>query len=62
VIVSFPRSSLIYMDNEKIEVMIPDNSDNKNIDYNAVKRSEGIFRNKNIIPLEFQKNIRNEWQ
>ncbi|MGA1871436.1 MAG: hypothetical protein ACMUJM_23145 [bacterium] len=62
-IVTLPKESLKYMDEEKIEVDIPDSVLNK-LTYASeiIKNTRGIWKNKDIDPRNYQKEIRSEWQ
>ena len=58
-ILTLPRDALIYMDKEKIEVEIPDYKI-KNLNMKNINNARGIFKSKNVNPLEFQKKLRDE--
>ena len=60
-ILTLPRDALIYMDKEKIEVEIPDYKI-KNLNMKNINNARGIFKSKNVNPLEFQKKVRAEWE
>jgi len=60
-ILTLPRDALIYMDKEKIEVEIPDYKI-KNLNMKNINNARGIFKFKNVNPLEFQKKVRAEWE
>ncbi len=60
-ILTLPRDALIYMDKEKIEVEIPDYKIKK-LNMKNINNARGIFKSKNVNPLEFQKKVRAEWE
>lgn len=59
-IITLPRESLIYMDKEKIMVEIPDKYQKK-INMKNINEARGIWKDKNINPVDYQKKIRSEW-
>lgn len=60
-ILTLPRDALIYMDNEKIEVEIPDYKIKK-LNMENINNAKGILKSKNIDPLEYQNKVRAEWE
>ena len=59
-ILTLPREALIYLDNEKIEIEIPENY-KKQINIENIQKSRGIWKDKKIDPVDYQKKIRAEW-
>lgn len=60
-VITLPRSSLVYMDNNTIEIKIPDNY-KKIINHKNINKARGLLKNRNIDPVKFQREIRNEWE
>ena len=60
-ILTLPKENLKYLDDEIIEVEIPDNLVKK-INNNTVNKAKGIWKNKNIDSVKYQKEVRDEWQ
>lgn len=62
-IVKLPRKRLLSMDRKSITVDIPDEKakKKKKIDFEAIKRAKGIWKNKKIDGVEYQRKVRNEW-
>ena len=60
-ILTLPKESLIYMDKKKIEIDVPEKIIKK-INMKNIRNAQGILKNKQINPLEYQRKARNEWQ
>jgi len=59
-LITLPLSSLVYMDNEIIEINIPDEFIRK-INYSNIENARGIFKNRKVDPVKYQRDLRNEW-
>ncbi len=59
-VISLPRSSLVFMDNEIIEIDIPEKFFKK-INMNNIEKARGLLKSRNIDPIKFQREIRKEW-
>ena len=57
-----PRQNLKYLDENVIEVEFNEKELEKKIDFEAVESCFGLWKNKNIDALEYQKKIRSEWK
>lgn len=62
-IVKLPRKRLLSMDRNSITIDIPDEKSKKKkkIDYEVIKNAKGIWKNKKIDGVEYQRKIRSEW-
>ncbi len=63
-ILTLPRNSVKEINDEiiKIEIKKEDLEQlKKEINWQVVEQAKGILKDKNIDPLEYQKNARKEW-
>jgi hypothetical protein len=62
-IVKLPRKRLISMDRDTITIDMPDEvvKEKKEIDFEAIKKARGIWKDAKIDGVEYQKKIRSEW-
>ncbi|OHD55170.1 MAG: hypothetical protein A2Y33_10650 [Spirochaetes bacterium GWF1_51_8] len=60
-IIRLPKENLIFMDNNEIEINVPDSVLARN-DYSGIRDSAGILKKRKIDPVAFQKEIRKEWE
>lgn len=61
-IVTLPAKALKYLDSKIVRVEIDDNLLKRESDYRAVEKAKGLFFGKKIDGLEYQKQIRKEWE
>ena len=55
-----PRDALIYMDNNKIEIDIPEKIIKK-IRMKNIHDAKGVLKNRKIDPVLYQQTVREEW-
>jgi len=60
-IITLPRDSLIYMDKKIMEIDIP-NFSKKEINFSNIDNAKGIWSDRDIDPVRYQSEIRNEWK
>ncbi|HPN32238.1 MAG TPA: hypothetical protein PKY81_14905 [bacterium] len=60
-IVTLPKKNLKYLDDDIIEVDIPSDIIDKNKLSVVLENTKGMWKNKNIDPLQYQQNARQEW-
>ena len=63
-ILTLPRKSVKEINDEivRIEIKKEDLEQIKNdINWKAVEQAKGILKDKNIDPIEYEKNVRKEW-
>ncbi len=58
--VILPRKNLLRMDERSITIEIPSNS-KQDKDYSILERTRGLWKDKNIDPVKYQRKIRKEW-
>ena len=61
-IVTLPAKALKYLDSKIVQVEIDDHLLKREINYEAVEKAKGLLKKYNIDDLEYQKQIRNEWE
>ena len=61
-IVTLPAKALKYLDSKIVQVEIDDHLLKREINYEAVEKAKGLLKKYNIDGLEYQKQIRNEWE
>lgn len=61
-IITLPKQNLKYLDDNIIEVDIPSNIIDKEKLNIILQETKGLWKDKNIDPSEYQKQIRNEWK
>ncbi|HPN29821.1 MAG TPA: hypothetical protein PKY81_02575 [bacterium] len=60
-IVTLPKKNLKYLDEDIIEVDIPSDIIDKNQLSVVLENTKGMWKNKNIDPIKYQQQSRNEW-
>ena len=60
-IVTLPAKALKYLDSKIVRVEIDDHLLKKDINYGAVEKAKGLLKKNKIDGLEYQKQIRKEW-
>lgn len=62
-IIKLPRKRLISMDKDSITIDMPEDKSKgeKKINIEAIKSAKGIWKDKKIDGVEYQKKIRSEW-
>lgn len=61
-IITLPRESLKYPDNKVVQVEVDENTLKKKLSLEAVKMARGLLKKYNVDGLEYQKQIRKEWE
>ena len=61
-IITLPRESLKYLDNKVVQVAVDENTLKKELSLEAVKKARGLLKKYNVDGLEYQKQIRKEWE
>lgn len=61
-IITLPRESLKYPDNKVVQVEVDENTLKKELSLEAVKKARGLLKKYNVDGLEYQKQIRKEWE
>lgn len=61
-IVTLPAKALKYLDSKIVQVEIDDHLLKREINYEVVEKAKGLLKKYNIDGLEYQKQIRNEWE
>ena len=62
-IIKLPRKRLISMTRDTITVDLPEdaNKKKKKIDMDIIKKAKGIWKNKKVDSVKYQRKIRSEW-
>ncbi len=58
--VILPRKNLLKMDERSITIEIPSKTKQEK-DYSILERTRGLWSDKNIDPVKYQRKIRREW-
>ncbi len=61
-IITLPRESLKYLDNKVVQVEVDENILKKELNLEVIKKARGLLKKYNVDGLEYQKQIRKEWE